>query len=92
MLDEPSQHAGMLYRDLSACDAFDMLSELGSIAQPALVVTGDEDRLTPPKYATLSARPPPQCHPRARPRAGHYLPAIEAPEALAAAMRDWLRA
>lgn len=91
MLAEPAQLApGMLYRDLAACDAFDMMSELGSIAQPALVVTGDEDRLTPPKYAHYLRDHLPNATLVLVPEAGHYLP-VEAPEALAAAIRDWLR-
>ena len=38
--------------DFAACDAFDMMDALPLIHQPALVVTGTRDAMTPPKYAT----------------------------------------
>jgi len=37
--------------DLSACDHFDIREELPKIKQPAQVICGDEDRLTPVKYS-----------------------------------------
>jgi pimeloyl-ACP methyl ester carboxylesterase len=80
---------GMLYRDLAACDAFDMMSELGRIAQPTLVVTGEEDRLTPPKYARFLAEHLDNARLVLLPNAGHYVQ-IEAPEATADAIRAWL--
>ncbi|MCL6638240.1 MAG: alpha/beta hydrolase [Firmicutes bacterium] len=39
------------YRDFSACNNFDVTSRLAEIRIPALVVTGDRDVMTPPKYA-----------------------------------------
>lgn len=80
---------GMLYRDLAACDAFDMMSELGHVAQPTLVVTGEEDHLTPPKYARFLAEQLDDAQLMLLPNAGHYAQ-IEAPEAIAAAIRAWL--
>jgi pimeloyl-ACP methyl ester carboxylesterase len=41
--------------DFHACNGFDMMSRLGEIAVPTLVVTGDEDRLTPLKYGEYLA-------------------------------------
>jgi len=91
-LDVPAEHApGVLYRDLAACDAFDMMSELGAIAQPTLVVAGEEDRLTPPKYAYYLRDHLPNATLVLVPEAGHYL-YIETPQALATAIRDWLSA
>ena len=80
---------GMLYRDLAACDSFDIMSELGHIAQPTLIVTGEEDRLTPPKYAHFLAEHLDNAHLALLPNAGHYAQ-IEAPEAVASAIRAWL--
>jgi pimeloyl-ACP methyl ester carboxylesterase len=37
--------------DFQACDAFDVMKRLGEIDVPVLVVSGEDDRLTPPKYA-----------------------------------------
>lgn len=80
---------GMLYRDLAACDAFDMTADLATIAQPTLVVVGAEDRLTPPKYATFLGERIPHAQVVVIPGAGHYVP-IEAPDTLASVIRHWL--
>jgi pimeloyl-ACP methyl ester carboxylesterase len=37
--------------DFRACDAFDVMSRVSSIALPTLIICGEEDRLTPPRYA-----------------------------------------
>jgi pimeloyl-ACP methyl ester carboxylesterase len=80
---------GMLHRDLAACNDFDIMSELGHIAQPTLVVTGEEDRLTPPKYAHFLAEHLDSARLVLLPNVGHYAQ-IEAPEAIAEAIRAWL--
>jgi pimeloyl-ACP methyl ester carboxylesterase len=80
---------GMLYRDLAACDAFDMMDDLGRIAQPALIVVGAEDRLTPPKYAEFLCQRLANATLVTIPDAGHYVMA-EAPDALANAIMAWL--
>jgi pimeloyl-ACP methyl ester carboxylesterase len=36
--------------DFRACDAFDAMEEVGGIRIPTLIVSGDADELTPPKY------------------------------------------
>jgi len=41
--------------DFHACNGFDVMSRLGEIAVPTLVVSGDEDRLTPLKYGEYLA-------------------------------------
>ena len=46
-------HAGTLHCDFIACDQFDVLSELESITTPALILCGEDDILTPPKYSQL---------------------------------------
>ncbi|MGZ3599628.1 MAG: alpha/beta fold hydrolase [Ktedonobacterales bacterium] len=80
---------GVLHRDLSACNDFDMMAELGSITQPTLIVVGEADRLTPPKYAAFLHDHIAGAELRTIPKSGHYVPA-EAPDALADALRDWL--
>lgn len=80
---------GILHRDLSACNEFDMMAELGRIAQPTLVVVGDADRLTPPKYATFLASNIANAELLTVASAGHYV-ASEAPGAFADALRGWL--
>ncbi|MBF6592376.1 MAG: alpha/beta hydrolase, partial [Ktedonobacterales bacterium] len=81
--------AGMLFRDLSACDAFDMMAELGHIVQPTLIVVGEEDRLTPPKYAAFLRDHLERAQLTVVPGAGHYV-MLEAPDAVADALRTWL--
>jgi pimeloyl-ACP methyl ester carboxylesterase len=39
--------------DYAACNAFDIMDRVGSIATPTLIVVGANDRMTPPKYATF---------------------------------------
>ncbi len=41
----------VLYGDLVACDRFDAMEDLGSIKLPTLVVCGEDDRMTPLRYA-----------------------------------------
>jgi len=41
--------------DFKACNEFDRLNEISSIKQPALVVCGSEDIMTPPKYSQFLA-------------------------------------
>jgi pimeloyl-ACP methyl ester carboxylesterase len=36
--------------DFQACDRFDVIPRLSSIAVPVLVITAEDDQLTPPKY------------------------------------------
>lgn len=80
---------GVYGRDLAACDAFDMMADLGRIEQPALIVTGEADRLTPPKYATYLRDHLENARLALIPAAGHYAQ-VEAPDAVAAAIREWL--
>jgi pimeloyl-ACP methyl ester carboxylesterase len=41
----------VLWGDLTGCDRFDLDERLKEIALPTLVIVGDNDRLTPPKYS-----------------------------------------
>jgi len=40
----------VLVKDFQACDRFDVMERLGSISSPVLVVTAEDDQVTPPKY------------------------------------------
>lgn len=85
----PPPTPGILYRDLAACDGFDMMAELAQINQPALILTGEEDRLTPPKYGSFLAERISSAQLVLVPDAGHYAQ-IEAPAACAEAISTWL--
>lgn len=85
----PPVAPGILHRDLSACDSFDMMADLGRVAQPTLIVVGEADRLTPPKYATFLHDRIAGAELLTIANAGHHV-AVEAPAALATGLRDWL--
>ncbi|MGO8947957.1 MAG: alpha/beta fold hydrolase [Ktedonobacterales bacterium] len=85
----PSTPPGILYRDLAACNAFDVMADLAHISQPAIIITGEQDRLTPPKYAVFLEENLPNATLALIPDAGHYVP-IEQPAALAQALTSWL--
>lgn len=44
------------YLDLMACDEFDITDEVGTIKAPTLIVSGEEDVLTPVKYGEFLNR------------------------------------
>ena len=85
----PPTAPGMLYRDLSACDAFDIMPELERITQPALMIVGEADRMTPVKYSEFLRQRLPGAGMVVIPDAGHYAQ-IEQPERVADALRAWL--
>ena len=76
--------------DYRACDAFDVLDRLGEIAAPALVVVGEDDRMTPVRYAERLTAEIPDAHLVVIPRTGH-LPMVERPVETAEAIADFLR-
>ena len=39
--------------DYAACNAFDAMARVGSLALPTLIIVGSNDRMTPLKYATF---------------------------------------
>lgn len=75
--------------DFRACDRFDVMERVGEIHLPVLVVTGTDDRLTPPKYGDYLARHIPGARRVLIPDAGHLVP-LEQPEALNRAMAEFL--
>ncbi len=40
----------VIRRDFQACNGFDVMQRLGSITLPVLVVSAEDDQMTPPKY------------------------------------------
>jgi pimeloyl-ACP methyl ester carboxylesterase len=80
----------MLYRDLSACDTFDIMAQLAEITLPTLIVCGEADRLTPPKYSMYLQQHLSRSTLRILPDAGHYV-MYEQPEATNQAIAEWLQ-
>lgn len=76
-------------RDLLTCHAFDVRDRLGEIDVPALAITGEHDRLTPPKYHEYLAEHLPNGRAETISDAAH-LSMIERPDAFDDAVRRFL--
>jgi pimeloyl-ACP methyl ester carboxylesterase len=59
--------------DFRACDAFDVTERLAEIDCPLLLLTGERDQMTPPKYARDIADRVASARVRILPGAGHLL-------------------
>jgi len=75
--------------DFEACDAFDRQTELVRIPHPCLIICGDSDKLTPPRLSKALHQGIRASSLVILPSCGH-MAMIEAPEALAGAVRDFL--
>lgn len=51
-----SSQSGIVSGDFRACDRFDVTDRLSSVSVPVLVVTAEEDKLTPPKLGEALAK------------------------------------
>ena len=80
----------ILYRDLAACDVFDIMQRLYEISIPTLIVCGTEDQLTPVKYSTYLHQHISGSTLRIIPNAGHYV-MREQPQAVNAAIDEWMQ-
>jgi len=75
--------------DFRACDRFDVMARLGEIAVPVLVISAEDDKLTPPKYSDFLVahiKGAARCN---IPDAGHVVP-VEKPEAVSEAIRAFM--
>lgn len=73
--------------DFSACDGWDIRPRLGQIVAPTLILSGAEDRLTPPKFAEELRAGLPNAELVTIPQCGH-VPIVERAEAV---IRQWPR-
>jgi len=78
------------YRDLAACDVFDIMKRLHEISIPTLILCGMEDQLTPVKYSTYLHQHIQGSTLRLIPNAGHYV-MREQPEAVNSAIDEWVQ-
>jgi pimeloyl-ACP methyl ester carboxylesterase len=78
---------GVLYNDLSACNAYDGLVRASAVTAPALLVSGQNDLMTPIRAARALVAALPAARLTVLPGAGHMLLA-ERPNALVGAMQD----
>src|SRR5579859_1912475 len=79
----------MLYRDLAACNIFDVMPRLHEIQLPTLIICGTEDRLTPVKYSEYMHQHIAHSTLCLIPNAGHYV-IREQPELVNQAIEVWL--
>lgn len=80
----------VLYGDLVACDRFDMMDQLGNVAQPTLVMCGAEDQMTPLRYAQYLAGAIPNARLSIVPDAGHMV-MLEKPDLVADSLHSFLQ-
>lgn len=85
--DRPADYA----LQARACAEHDALERLGGVRIPTLVVSGTDDRLTPPAHAETLAKAIPAARLRYIPGAGHLVH-VEAPERFAAEVLGFLGA
>lgn len=83
--------ARVVWGDFAACDRFDVRERIGEITAPTLVITGSEDRMTPPPFGQWLAERIPGAHFVLVEGAGHMV-MLEKPEDVAGVVRDWLKA
>ena len=83
-------NASVLHGDFQACDGFDVMERLGTIDRPALVVVGEDDRMTPVKYARFLAENLPDARLEVIPGAGHMV-MLEQPAVVERVLLDWLQ-
>jgi pimeloyl-ACP methyl ester carboxylesterase len=79
----------VLYGDFLACNAFNEMERISQIRQPALVICGEDDRMTPLRFAQYLADHIPHAVLKAIPSAGHMV-MLEQPRAVADALGEFL--
>lgn len=79
----------VFHADFVACDRFDLRDQLAQIAAPALVVCGEQDQMTPPKYSRYLAEQLANAELALVPDAGHMV-MLECPDVVNAALRRFV--
>jgi pimeloyl-ACP methyl ester carboxylesterase len=86
LLQTPPQ---VIHGDYAACDAFDVMEQLGEVCCPTLVICGTADRLTPPKYSVYLRDHIPGAELVLVDGAGH-MAMLEKPEVVARAVSEFI--
>ncbi len=79
----------VLHGDLLACSAFDLTSRVADVRSPTLVVSGEEDRMVPPRGARFLSDSIPGARLEMIPAAGHMV-MLEKPADFTAALIRFL--
>ena len=86
-----SQQPEVVLADLRACDTFDRMDDIAQIKEPALLICGSEDTMTPPKYSRYLAEKLQRATLRIVDKAGHMV-MVEKPFEVNAAILKFLAA
>jgi pimeloyl-ACP methyl ester carboxylesterase len=78
------------FGDFTACDRFNVTEKLSSITTPVLILTAEDDKLTPPKYGLYMKEQIKNASITEIKDAGHLSP-LEQPEAFNRAVIDFMR-
>jgi pimeloyl-ACP methyl ester carboxylesterase len=90
VLDDTARCApAVVLGDFQACDAFDERARVKQIRAPVLVITADDDLMTPPKFGGYLTGQIPKAHRVHIADAGHLV-SVEKPEEVNAAIREFL--
>ncbi len=79
----------VIHGDYLACDSFDVMDKISGIKVPTLILTGDKDQMTPPKYSAYLAEQIAKADRVALDPAGHMI-LSEFPEQAAAIVGGWI--
>ncbi len=85
-----STDASIYYADFKACDNFDVMEDLPRIGQPALMICGSEDQLTPVKYSRYLENILPNGQVKIIEGAGHMV-MLEKPDMVNRAIADFIK-
>lgn len=81
--------SSILYGDLVACNQFDLTSQLMEILQPALILCGVDDKMTPPRLSRSLASSLPNSNLELIQDAGHMV-SLEKPLAVVSSIQKFL--
>jgi len=87
--DAEKSSPDVVYNDFSACNKFDVTGKLNSISKPVLVLTAEEDKLSPQKYGKFIADNITGSSHVHITSAGHFSP-VEQPEKVNEAISEFI--
>ncbi|MBU2622642.1 MAG: alpha/beta hydrolase [Proteobacteria bacterium] len=90
MADTAKCNPETAYGDFKACDRFDVIDKLSAIITPVLILTAEDDKLTPPKFGVYMKEHIRKASMVNIRDAGHLSP-LEQPEAFNRAITDFLK-
>ncbi len=84
-------HSGprVVYDDYVACDGFSVITRIGQVRAPTLILCGSADRMTPVKYSQYLAAQIPNAELKIIVGAGHMV-MIQASEEVNRALHEWI--